>query len=91
MKLSRYEQEVVINFNADEDTATLYTADPVWRRKMDKLVEQNPADFRCIRSDEVSKTYSFPKRLLCVRSKVKTMTLTDEQKAKARDRLQERK
>ncbi len=49
MKLSRYEQEVMINFNADEDTATLYTADPVWRRKMDKLAEQNPIDFQCIR------------------------------------------
>ena len=91
MKLSRYEQEVVINFNADEDTATLYTADPVWQRKMDKLAEQNPIDFQCIRSDEVSKTYSFPKRLLCVRSRVKTMTLTEEQKVKARERLQERK
>lgn len=88
MKLSRYEQEVVINFNADEDTATLYTSDPVWRRKMDKLVEQNPTHFKCIRSDEVSRTYSFHKRLLCVRSKFKTMTFTDEQKAKARERLQ---
>ena len=91
MKLSRYEQVVVINFNAYEDTATLYTADPVWQRKMDKLAEQNPIDFQCIRSDEVSKTYSFPKRLLCVRSRVKTMTLTEEQKVKARERLQERK
>ena len=88
MKLSRYEQEVVVNFNADEDTATLYAADPVWQRKMDKLAAQNPIDFKCIRSDEVSRTYSFPKRLLCVRSKVKTMTFTEEQKAKAKERLQ---
>lgn len=26
MKLSRHEQEVVINFNADEDGVTVYTA-----------------------------------------------------------------
>lgn len=29
MKLSRYEQEVVINLNADEDEAAVYTENPV--------------------------------------------------------------
>lgn len=33
MKLSRYEQEVVINLNADEDEALVYTANPAWIRK----------------------------------------------------------
>ena len=42
MSLTRYEQEVSINFNAAEDTADLYTANPVWIRRMDKLVEANP-------------------------------------------------
>jgi hypothetical protein len=32
-KLSRYEQETVINFNAGEDTATLYTGDKAVTRK----------------------------------------------------------
>jgi hypothetical protein len=32
-KLSRYEQETVINFNAGEDTATLYTRDKAVTRK----------------------------------------------------------
>jgi len=41
MNLSRYEQEVVINFNADEDEATVYTANPVWIRKMDKRIEKS--------------------------------------------------
>ena len=31
MKLSRYEQEVVINLNADEDEATVYTAKDIKR------------------------------------------------------------
>ena len=44
--LSRTEQEVIIGFNAAEDTAELYTADPVWMRKLDKLVEQNPEQFK---------------------------------------------
>ena len=34
MNLTRYEQEVVINLNADEDTATLYSANPAWIRKI---------------------------------------------------------
>jgi len=29
IKRLRYEQEVVINFNADQDEATVYTANPV--------------------------------------------------------------
>lgn len=31
--LSKYEQKVVINFNAGKDSADLYTASPVWIRK----------------------------------------------------------
>jgi hypothetical protein len=42
MKLSRYEQETVINFNAGEDTATLYTRDKAVMRKVDALVIEFP-------------------------------------------------
>jgi hypothetical protein len=34
MPLSRYEQEVQINFNAESADAELYAASPVWIRKM---------------------------------------------------------
>ena len=40
MRLSRYEKETIILLNAAEDTASIYTADPVWKRKLDKLVEE---------------------------------------------------
>lgn len=40
MRLSRYEKETIILLNAAEDTASIYTADPVWKRKLDKLVEK---------------------------------------------------
>ncbi len=49
MNLTRYEQEVVINFNAEEDTATVYSANPSWLRKMDALVKEFPDTFRLIR------------------------------------------
>ena len=91
-KLSRYEQEVVIGFNAEEDTAELYTADPVWIRKLDRLVEQNPEQFQLDRVDKcqgeiVSKRYTFPKRFVSIRSKDIKRELTDKQKAELVDRL----
>lgn len=79
MRLSRYEQEVIINFNAEDEKCTLYTANPVWIRKMDKLVESNPDEFKQIdrqtmKGELVSKTYEFPKKLVSVRSKSKKLT-----------------
>ena len=92
MRLSRYEKETIILLNAAEDTASIYTADPVWKRKLDKLVEKNPQCYQCVKADEVSetdidKTYSMPKRFISLRSKEKTVTLTAEQKEQAKQRL----
>lgn len=64
MNLTRYEQEVVINFNAEEDTATVYTANPTWLRKMEALAKEFPDIFRLIRQTEISRTYEMPKRLV---------------------------
>lgn len=62
MNLKRYEQEVVINFNADEEIATVYSANPAWIRKMDALVRDFPDVFHIKRWTEVSKTYEMPKK-----------------------------
>lgn len=51
--LSRYDQEVIINFNAEEDAATLYTVNPQWIRKLDRLVEQNPEQFEMYRQEKM--------------------------------------
>lgn len=64
MKLSRYEQAVVINLNADEDEVTVYTTNPVWIRKMDKLHREFPEIIRLKSWMEVSKTYVLPKNLI---------------------------
>ena len=81
---SKYEQEVTIGFNAAEGTAEIYTADPVWIRKMDKLVQQNPEQFRpgkveTYQGEIVAKRYTFTKRLISIRSKERR--LTEEQRA----------
>lgn len=90
--LSRVEQEVSITFNAGEDAADIYTADPVWIRKFDKLVTQNPEQF--IVKDEylhdgkiIAKRYTFPKRFITIRSKTKKMELTEEQRVEIANRL----
>ncbi len=62
MKLTRYEQEVVIHLNADEEMATVYSANPAWIRKMDGLVREYPDVFRMKRQTEISRTYEVPKK-----------------------------
>lgn len=91
MKLMKCEQEVHINFCADEKTATLYTSYPTWIRKMDKLVEKNPQSFQCVAENSVSKTYTMPRNFISIRSKERTITISEEQKEQAARRLQGRK
>ncbi len=90
--LSGYEQEVTIIFNAVDETAEIYTANPVWTRKMDKLVEQNPKQFKLERVGKcegkiISKSYSFPKKFITIRSKETKRELTEEQRAELAERL----
>ena len=53
-KLSRYEMETTITFNRDEPNA------------LDKLCAQTPV-ITVFREDEVSKTYTCPKKLVSIR------------------------
>ena len=46
MKLSRYEQETIVNYNAGEQTATLYTRDKAVMRKLDVLVAGFPDTYK---------------------------------------------
>lgn len=92
MGLSRYEQEVIINFNAEENETSLYTANPVWIRKMDKLIEQNPEQFRQgrverVKGEIVSKEYFFPKRFVSIRSKDLKRNLSEEQRKELAERM----
>ena len=42
MKLSRYEQETVVNYNAGEQTATLYTRDKALCGNLTRLLPTFP-------------------------------------------------
>ena len=57
-------QEVRINLNADENEATVYTANPAWIRKMDKLHKEFPDIIKLKSWTKISKTYVLPKNLV---------------------------
>lgn len=66
-KLSRYEMETIINFNADEQMATVYTADPAVMRNLDSLVIDFPNTFKCIKVNSISKAYEMHKSAVTYR------------------------
>ena len=84
MKLSRYEQESILNYNAGEQTATLYTRDKAVMRKLDTLVADFSGTYKLTGQDEVSKTYSFPKSFVNYR---KPRTISKEQRERARQMM----
>jgi len=87
MKLSRYEQETVVNYNAENQTATLYTRDKAVMRKLDMLAADFPHTYTLIGQDEISKTYSFPKSFVSYR---KPRAVSTEQRERARQMMIER-
>ena len=84
MKLSRYEQETIVNYNAGEQTAALYTRDKAVMRKLDTLVADFSETYKLTGQDEVSKTYSFPKSYVSYR---KPRVVSTEQRERARQMM----
>ena len=84
MKLTRYEQETIINFNAEDKIATLYTRDPAVMRKVDALVTEYPDTFKCIDKTDIDKTYEMPKSVVTYR---KPRRISEEQREAARERI----
>ena len=67
MKLTRYEQETIVNFNAEEPNAIVYTRDKAVMRQLDALVTEYPDIFKCIGETDIDKTYSMPKHYVSYR------------------------
>ncbi len=82
--LSAYEQETVINFNAGEKYASLYTRDQKVMRVLDDLVSRFPEIYHLDNQSDTDKTYSFPKSCVSYR---KPRMLTEEQREQARERM----
>ena len=84
MTISRQEQETIINYNAAEQTATVYTRDKTVMRRLDALVIDFPDYYRLIGESDIDKTYEMPKSFVRYR---KPRRLSDEQREAARMRL----
>lgn len=78
----RYEQETIINYNQEEILAELYTCDASLIRKLNKLCEKH-STITVTKSDEYSKTYSFPKKWVKIRP---PRQLSDEKRAELSER-----
>ena len=81
MTIGRQEQETIINYNAAEQTATVYTRDKTVMRRLDALVIEYPDHYRLIEETDIDKTYEMPKSFI---SYCKPRRLSDEQKARTR-------
>ena len=84
MTISRQEQETIINYNAAEQTATVYTRDKTVMRRLDALVIEYPDHYRLIGETDIDKTYEMPKSFVSYR---KPRRLSDEQREAARTRV----
>ena len=84
MKLTRYEQETIVNFNAEEPDAIVYTRDKAVMRQLDALVTEYPDIFKCIGETDIDKTYSMPKSRISYR---KPRKISEAKRQQARDAL----
>lgn len=78
MKLTRYEQETIINFNAEDPDAIVYTRDKTVMRQLDTLVTEYPDIFKCIGETDIDKTYEMPKSVVTYR---KPRRISDERRS----------
>lgn len=84
MKLSKYEQETIINFNVAESDAVVFTRDKAVIRKLDSLVSEFPEVYKCIGETDIDKTYSMPKQYVSYR---KPRKISDAQREAAKERM----
>lgn len=65
-KLTREERETIINWCSADNTASVYSADSVVIRKLDRLAAAFPNDYKCTRVDSVygAKDYIVPTRYI---------------------------
>ena len=89
MKLSRYEQETILNFNDKEKTASVYTHNRALQRGLQKLVEERPEECKLdgVCRDGQAVSFPVPKRWIKVASPRKRQ-MTDEQRNAASERIQ---
>ncbi len=82
--LTKYEMETVVNYNAGEQTATIYTKDKSVMHRLDRLVADYPDSYKLLSQTDIDKTYFMPKLFVTYR---KPRTASNEQREQARQRM----
>lgn len=77
MKLSRYEQETIINYNQEEAAASVYTHDPKLTEKLTRLSKKYPEQI----TQDGPHTYTVPKGCVLIRE-----PYSEQRRAAARER-----
>lgn len=88
-RLTRYEQETIINFNEGEDTASVYTHNKTLRRKLEQLAQERPGECRLFKTchDGQAVEYYIPKKWLKIRP---AQILSDERRAELAENARKR-
>jgi hypothetical protein len=84
MKLTKYEQETIISFNAGEKDAEMYTRDKAVIRQMDALAKRFPDLYKQTGKTDLDKTYSFPKSCVSYR---KPRKISEAKREQAREQM----
>ena len=82
--LSKYEQEIIINLNNDDATATVYSSNPYWTRRLQRLATEYPNDVKLVNKDVTSETYELPKKWIKIQPK---RFVSEEQRQAAKERF----
>ena len=83
MRLSRYEQETIINFNQGEDVVYIYTCSKAWVQHLEKRLGLRPTQI-----NYYAREYQCPKSW--IRKPQKPRKLSEEQRHKLSQRLHQK-
>jgi hypothetical protein len=84
-KLTMEEQETIVNFCRADSIAEVYTHEPAWIRRLDRIAKEFPGE--CTFREENGfggRTYDIPKRLVTIK-----MPASEALRQQRRDRLRQ--
>lgn len=91
MKLTRYEQETILNFNEEEPLATVYTYNKKLIAKLNEFASTRPEECEFIKEEYGSYTFTVPKSWVKVAPPRKLSKQTKEKLAECCARMRNAK
>lgn len=79
-------RETAFDYLSSDDHATFYTTEAKWMRKIKALQQDYPNDIKIINEDDETLLVHLPKSWMRI-APPRKMTLTDEQRAAAAERM----